>query len=64
MKNSLVFGDRKPRIVGIYRLTMKADSDNFRYSAIQALGASATKESKEMIIYYLNQIDYKKLMLY
>ena len=31
-----------------------------RYSAIQALGASATKESKEMITYYLNQTDYKK----
>ncbi len=29
--------EKKPSIVGIYRLTMKNDSDNFRSSAIQGI---------------------------
>ncbi len=42
---------RNPDIVGIYRLTMKADSDNFRYSAIQGVIDSLKEEDVEIIIY-------------
>lgn len=41
---------RKPQTVGIYRLTMKKDSDNFRKSAIQDVIAYI-KETTKVIIY-------------
>lgn len=42
---------REPDIVGIYRLTMKAESDNFRFSAIQGVINRLKEEDIEIVIY-------------
>ena len=42
---------RNPKIVGIYRLTMKSGSDNFRESAIQGIIKILQKQNLEIIIY-------------
>jgi len=43
--------ERKPNIVGIYRLTMKANSDNFRASAIQDVMKHLQEENVSIVIY-------------
>lgn len=43
--------DKKEGIVGIYRLTMKANSDNFRASAIQGVIKRLVEKQVKIIIY-------------
>ena len=43
--------NKKPKVVGIYRLTMKNESDNFRESAVISIIKDLRKHGTEIIIY-------------
>ena len=43
--------DKKPKTVGVYKLVMKEESDNFRQSAIQDVVKSLKEQNIETIIY-------------
>lgn len=48
---------QKPKVVGVYRLIMKTDSDNFRESAVQGIIENIKAQNIKVIIYEPTYLD-------